>query len=114
MNSLANALLVSSWRRQATRTEDRPSAAVEEIDDAARERRLRADDGQVDALALGQREEGGRIGGIDGDGAKLGARFRRCRARRRPGRRPGSLRKPPAQRMLARARAHDQDSHLND
>ena len=68
-------------RRRAT---DRRCAArgVKAIDDAAIERQLGTDDREIDALALGEREQRIGIAGIDGGQTWRRATCRDCPARR--------------------------------
>ena len=47
------------------RAENLQAAGAEDVDDAGRQRRFRADDGEVDLVLLGEISQGFRIGDVD-------------------------------------------------
>jgi hypothetical protein len=95
------------------RPEERPAAGAEEIRDAARERRLGTDDGQIDTLVLGKVEDCVRISYVDRDRSE-GAGDAGIARRAHHGIDSRLAGKSPAQGVLAGAAAHDQDSHLTN
>ena len=62
--------------------EHRNSGRAQRIGDARDERRFGTDYDEVDGIASGERDDRGRIAGIDGDAFAPSARSRDCRARR--------------------------------
>src|SRR5690606_10859627 len=97
-------------RRRARRTEDLESARTEDVDDSLGQRRLGADDGEADLLALGERGEGQRVG--NRDVARPGFARGAAVARRDDDLLdPGRARQAPGQRVFAPARADHEDLH---
>ena len=86
--ALREHLAAFELRRRARRAEDQPAARREQIDDAAIERQLGTDDGEVDALALGNRQHALRHRRRRRRRASRRRARRDCRARRRPLRHP--------------------------
>ena len=113
MNVLREHLAAFELRRGARRSEDAQAARGEEIDDSAIERQLGPDDGEIDAFALGEREQARRGRRRRRRRFARSARCRDCRGRRRTSRDgSGSRRELPGERMLAPAAADHQ--HLHD
>jgi len=97
-------------RGHARRTENAPSFHTKSIDDAAIERQLGADDGEIDRLTFGEREQRIGIGRIDRDG------LRDCRdagvARRADDRGDGRVAaEAPGECVFAPAAAGNQNPH---
>ena len=110
MKAFAKTLLHSSCAAARDGPKISRPRGREEIDDAAIERQLGTDDGEVDALALGKREHGFDIGGVDGDAGRDVAHA--GIARRADHRFDGRLRGQfPGQRVLAAAAADDHEPH---
>ena len=107
MNALAKAFELSSSAAALGRAEDAQAAGAKEVDRAGGERRLRADDGEVDLL--GEREVGelGEIGDGDVPDVRLG-RGAGVAGRDEDALHPRRLRQPPGQRVLAPAAADDE------
>ena len=111
MKSLANALLVSSCAAARVGPKSGGRLGREPIGDAAAERRFGADDGQVDAFAIDERERRrrcrvastGAIGDVAGDAGVAGRADDVVDA--------GFVAELPGQGVLARAGAEDENSH---
>ena len=102
MKAFANALLDSRRAAARGRPEQQPAVGGEAIGDAEAQRQLGADDGEVDLLALGEREQRRRGRRGRRDACAPGGRCRDFPARRR--RRRRRVRRPAGRRARARAR----------
>ena len=81
---------------------------MQRVDQAGDERRLGADDGQADVLALGERDEPLDVVGGDGDGARVG-RDARVAGRAQHLGALGRAQQGADDRVLAPAAADDED-----
>ena len=97
-------------RRRPVRPERRNSGLPERVRQPGRERGLRPDDDEVDALPLRQRRQALHILGSDGYAFGLGGDARIARRAEQPlDQRRGRNR--PGERMFAPAAAHHQNPH---
>ena len=99
--------------RRAGGTHDPPTPLREQVGHAAAKRHLRANDGQVDTLGGGQRQDGTRVGHVDGpDLSRL--RNAGIAGRDENGVHVGFARESRCERVLARAGSDDQYFHCKD
>ena len=110
MTSLANAFDASMLGRGGAGPEDRPALGPEPVRQAARERHLGTDDGEIDAVHVGRVGQSVQIVGGDGEvGGELGGTGI---ARRAVEVGVGVLAaERPAERMLPPSAADDQQPH---
>jgi hypothetical protein len=99
-------------RRCLPRPEAPQSAALESVDDARDQRRLRSHDREIDTLRASKLDHAPDVGGLDGDVADFGLARRAGIARgdQHFGD-PSRCRALPGQGMLPAAGADDQDFH---
>jgi hypothetical protein len=108
MNSFAKALLPSRRAAAAVGTVYPEARLTKAIDDAQHEGSFRADDCEVDLLALRELDERRNIVGLDGD---IGGEQRRARVARRHENRGDTRRAAnrPCERVFPGARTDDQN-----
>jgi len=99
-------------RRQPPGTKDGAAASAEQIRDATRERCFGTNHRQVDAFLLSERQHRLRIAGVNWEGSVVSSDTGVSR-RAQDLVNARILREPPTERVLARAAADNEDSHVS-